>query len=189
MRTITDADIALINAKKLIERFQQEPAYTNIMFGLLAYASTKRTTEELITQLKSLSEHTTLLHSPATVLSWIVELSGLDIITNEDGSKFWKTSDAGLEALNEVGYSRKKTTVIDEEDIYRNIYIKILKLCLEPRSKEEIEDMLESEIVIGTDKPQSGFFIDNLECVGALEWQGKWKTVNHLQTLPEIAQC
>lgn len=66
--------------------------------------------------------------------------------------------------------------LLDHE--YGRIYKEILKFCIEPKTKDEIEKFVIESLKATYEKVKvwPAHFIWKLEKAGGLFWEGKWKT-------------
>jgi len=66
--------------------------------------------------------------------------------------------------------------MLAEEPRYREVYDRLLEYCVEPRTRAEIEALLQNHPALESPKIYPGYLIDRLESAGGLEWTGKWRT-------------
>lgn len=174
--SLPETDQAKISA--IVERIQLEHASKMIMCGLLQFAETARTFDELVRQAGILAKNICLIQPPATIVSWLIDCEAL--IADQSGAdkKLWQVSKEGRSALEKLNHVSGLENMLSSEPEFAEIYIKILRFCTTPRTKDEIEDMLEISLKDST--VLGGYFISNLEESGGLEWDGKWLTVENV---------
>ncbi|MDR3763883.1 MAG: hypothetical protein P4M01_07285 [Acidobacteriota bacterium] len=158
------------------KRIQLEPAYRMVFYKLLDYCLVPRTVEEAMRELQSYPAMATALHSPSIVLQWMVQAGGIDCTeAQEKQPQCYCTSEAGKviceEEKNNDGISR----IMAAEPDLQPLYLQVLQACCEPRSREALESMLEAGGVQLPAGISPSYFMDRLESVDAIQWQGGWR--------------
>jgi len=189
MKVVSEADIESINSDMIAELFTNEPAYKTIITDILRFAMTNRTTEELIQRIINQSTHITLLQPASTILSWVIKSGGIDAAAIDSGEHYWVTTSSGRIAMERENSVCKTKQLFSDDTESKDIYEMILRYCFEPRTRGEIEDMLEIKASLNESELQPGYFIGVLEDAGALEWRGKWETADNIKVLPEMMGC
>lgn len=89
----------------------------------------------------------------------------------------WKTTPAGLVALEALAPARLFGGLLEAEAEYREVYLKVLDYCREePRTKAEVEELLLDHPALQKPRVFAAYFTNELEEVGAIEWNGRWTT-------------
>ncbi|QAR32668.1 hypothetical protein EP073_04365 [Geovibrio thiophilus] len=184
MKSAHALEAQLSKTEIIIERIRLEHAYGRILCGLLKFAETERTFNELIQYINTAAENTYLLQPPSVIISWLISTEAIRAENSSTENERWRTSAEGCAALEALGYTQN-AGIISNEPEFKEIYIKILRFCFTPRTRDEIEDMLETPLRDCSVQP--GYFISNLEETGSLEWRGKWTTAENVKNNPELS--
>ena len=93
----------------------------------------------------------------------------------------YETSPAGREVYGRLAPQARLAELLETQDARRDVYCELLEFCLAPRSREEIEALLEGRDILRFDAPDGrqlmpSVFVDRLERSGVLVWRGKWVT-------------
>jgi hypothetical protein len=91
----------------------------------------------------------------------------------------WVSTAAALGILDAIDPMSNLRALLSEEEEYTEIYLRILKYCAgAPRSKSELNDLVDDDPLLQKPRRYSGFFIDRLSESGALEWKPRWATTS-----------
>jgi len=86
------------------------------------------------------------------------------------------TTEAGVLVVKKENEDDKLETLFLEDQKYRTIYLSILQLCKDAKSRKEIEDSLVDNPLLENPKIYPSYFIDALEMAGGLLWNEHWET-------------
>ncbi len=106
----------------------------------------------------------------------------------------WHATEEGLEVYDELtGGAQFRSIVLDRDSLYRDVYRAVMEAVDEtPRSKKEIEDIVDVFEVVQNPRRFGGHFIDMLERTDALVWNDHaWQLTDLGRALmPEVqAAC
>ncbi|MDR0515025.1 MAG: hypothetical protein LBG81_07690 [Coriobacteriaceae bacterium] len=88
----------------------------------------------------------------------------------------WVSSAAGLAYIDSFDPASELEAMLAEEPQYLEIYLRILESCAQaPRTKTELNDLVDSDPLVQSPRRYSGYFIDRLDCCGALKWSPRWE--------------
>lgn len=166
-------------AESLVQGISKEPAHKEVLCKILTYCREERNAEDILIRIKELARNRVLLQTPQSLVTWLIHEGGLETVIFDGNRCVLKTTEEGIAAVDHLSPSDLIERVIDKEPDYREVFFNILEACLEPKSKNDIETMLEEYPVIKDRGIYPGFFIGELEDAGGLEWIGKWKTTDN----------
>jgi len=164
--------------KNLTERIEAEQDLHSIMYGMLKFCTSGRTTSELIGQIGKLSNGVCVLQEPGTIISWLKNAGGLKSETSETGEDIWFSTEEGIQVAEQQDSPALLSALFTNDSEFKDLYIRILEMCITPSAKDTIESVIEP--VIGNEHTEifPAYFIGALEDAGGLEWNGKWKTTD-----------
>lgn len=160
----------------VLERIADEPAYENVLYKILKYCETTHTETDLEQAILSFPEMKNSMHSPQILLSWLEDAGGIERIVQEQDEPIWRITPAGQNAANILSEDNRLRKLFAEESRYHDIFVQVLEGCSSPKSRMDIEDMLEGNPILEKPKVYPSFFIEMLEKAGGLVWDEKWKT-------------
>lgn len=176
-----DANNSAIN--NIIDRINAEPAYRNLLYKIMDFFREEHSSSEFQLECLTWPEMKVVIQTPLILLSWLVNCNAVveiksSIITKEEKTDFhWKTTATGIEVLNIQNPDNQLKNLIDNEDsIYQPVFKEVLKACLVPHSRTDIEKMLDGRSYLETPKVYASYFLEALEKAGGLEFDNKWKT-------------
>ncbi|MDR3437924.1 hypothetical protein [Telmatospirillum sp.] len=161
---------------RLLGRISEEPAYRSVLYKILTFCRTTRSSVEIEATVISFPEMKSALHPPRLLLSWLVAAGGIESIAPNDAEPGWRTTAAGRSVLEIENPSIRLCRLLDAEPAYRDVYRLVLQSCLAPKTRPEIESVLDGNPLLETPKLYPSFFIERLESAGGLEWDQKWRT-------------
>lgn len=165
-----------VMTKRVLERIAAEPSYRIVLYKILEYCESARFSSDVEQTMFSFPEMKGAIHSPLLLLSWLQEAGGIEQLLVENSKAMWCTTPAGRNALKKESNDNRLGRLIVQEPIYQEIYLQILQACLSPKSRMEIETMLNGNPILKEAEVYPTFFIENLEETGGLEWDKEWKT-------------
>lgn len=162
---------------KVLKRISAEPAYRIVFYKILENCESARSSSEVEQTILSFPEMKGAMHSPRLLLSWLEEAGGIELITAEkgNGEGMWYTTPAGRNVIRKEGNDSCLGRLLAQEPLYQDIFLQVLKACLSPKSRMEIESMLNENPILEEPKVYPSFFIEKLEEARCLEWDEKWK--------------
>jgi hypothetical protein len=157
----------------LLKRIKGEPAYRDLMYEILAFSVTPKTIEEIETMFNGLTEGRTTLQSARTLISWLVEWEALLLIVEEDKPQKWQASETGEFVVKALAPADRLTAIMNNGD--KANLLKLLTNLSEPKTRQELEDILGGDKLFGEIGVYPSYFIGLLEEAGGIEWNGKWR--------------
>jgi len=95
----------------------------------------------------------------------------------------WVSTEAAIDIYDNLDYMGDLHKMLMKDPEYYEIFVRILRYCDEaPRTKPQLNDLVDNDpVLLGPPRLYSGYFIDQLEKCGALEWISGWvcTTVGH----------
>jgi hypothetical protein len=157
----------------LLKQIKSEAAYRDLMYEILAFSVTPKTGGEIEEMADNLTEGRTTLQSPLTLVSWLAEWGALIPIVEEGKSQKWQVSETGAYVVNSLASADRLTALMNSED-NANL-LKLLTNLTEPKSRQELEDILGGDKLFDEIGVYPSYFIGLLEEAGGIEWNGKWR--------------
>ncbi len=167
-------DLASATAK-VLNRLLAEPDGKIALYKILAFCQPARSYTEVRDEILSFPEMKAALQTPQVLLSWLVEAGGLEQITVEGKELAFRTTPAGRNVVHLENPGGRLQRLLAEEDAYRNVFLLVLRSCVAPRNKSEIESILRGNPALENPKVYASFFIEALERAGGLEWNEGWR--------------
>jgi hypothetical protein len=161
---------------ELLERIEGEPAYKNILYEILVFSREPRTTEEIEGMLNELTRGRTILQTPRTLISWLVGWQALLPVIEDNKPQKWLTSPAGEYAAGALAPTDRLSALLNSPDSPRLLIL--LKNLVEPKTRQELEDLLGNDKLFDEIGVYPSHFISLLEDAGGIEWNGKWRLTN-----------
>lgn len=106
------------------------------------------------------------------------EDAALDLV---DGYRLEITK-AGVEAVRLLDPSKRIAAQLAQKPHRQKTYMAVLDFCKTPRTFPEIQEFFDEtpdlvlDEVTAHHKLSPDFYVDKLECAGALVWKGRWQT-------------
>lgn len=174
--TVTNNCQDLEASNKVLQRIAAEPDYRIVLYKILEYCNLARPSSDVERTILSFPEMKGAMHSPQLLLSWLEDAGGIEHLAAEKSEGMWCTTPAGRNAVRLESYEKRMGGLLVQEPIYEDIYLQVLQACLSPKSRMEIEILLNGNPVLKEPKVYPSFFIQSLELAGGLVWDEKWKT-------------
>ena len=150
--------------------------YRWILLRMLEYCSQPRSHLAMQEYVRGLLKDKIGSHPPDVLLMWLEESGGLCRI-QIDGEGKWQTTPAGTSAMEHFSKGQPLRDLLSTQPEYHQVYLDILKFCLQPRKRSEIEKSLTGEATLQRSRLFPAYFISELENHGGLEWiGGHWVT-------------
>ncbi|MDR1183303.1 MAG: hypothetical protein LBK67_00730 [Coriobacteriales bacterium] len=101
----------------------------------------------------------------------IPQIEYLEVTKRPEG--LWVSTPVACAIYDSLDYASELQSALDEEPEYAEIFVRILRYCVEiPRTKSQLNDLVESDpILLRPPRRYSGYFIDRLDKCNALEWR------------------
>jgi hypothetical protein len=178
------------------------PGRKKILLGIIEYCREPRSPGEVDAYTEELQEHNYSVYTPIILRKLLEEAGAIEYlegeaaglpaepepVTETDGDEEflvvtqrpegkWLATAAGLATVEaEDPYKALEDLLVDDK-AYLEIYMRILRFCQEqPRTKKEIDDIVDDDPLVQKPRRYSGYFVDKLEVRSALEWKGNWNT-------------
>lgn len=95
----------------------------------------------------------------------------------------YEATDVGLAVYQELMPSKRLDDLLTTQSARKDTYCEVLEFCLTPKTRAQIEELLEGREILMTDAPgeqplHPSVFVDRLERSGVLVWRGKWATTD-----------
>jgi len=162
--------------KKILDLISSEPAYRLVLYKILRFCETPRLASEVEGEVLSFPEMKTAIHSPNILLGWLEEAGGIERVVVEEKER-WQTTDAGKKVAEMESPEKRLLELMAKEPVYSEAYTQVLKFCQTPRTRAEIEGLLEGNPVMEKPKVYPTVFIQRHEEAGGREWvDKKWRT-------------
>jgi hypothetical protein len=165
--------------KKVRQRILVEPDYRAVLYKVLVFCETARSYPEIWHEIVSFPEMKSAIQSPPTFLTWLVEAGGIEQVAVDEEEKkepTWRTTQAGRKVVLSESPGNRLAQLLSQEPVYRETFRQVLRSCVVPKSRGEIEAMLRGSPVVENPKVYASFFTETLERAGGLEWNEKWQT-------------
>jgi len=157
------------------QRIASEPAFKVILYKMLSLCSVPKKITDIELTVLAYPEMNVPLQTPQVLLSWLIQcqaISNINVSTSDEA--LYQTTLAGLIALEQEQSSDKIMALFNKEPEYQSVYLDIISLCKEPKSRMEIEKHLADNPILEQPKIYPSYFIDSLESAGGLEWNNHW---------------
>lgn len=171
--------------ERLMERIEEERGVQEIMYGILSFCTSERTTPEILKYVKELGSDL-ILYSPETLITWLYNARGLRA-AGDEAETVWISTPEGAAAADRRNSSDRLQCLLEHEAAFNNLYVSILRSCVTPKTKEEIEAVVEPILRAGSTEIYPAYFIGMLEEAGGLRWENKWRTTEKGVKLLEAA--
>lgn len=165
-------------AVKIQQRIVAEPASKVVLYKMLAYCKDPKSFLEVNAEVLTYPEMKASFQTVQVLLSWLVDCEGIKEIVQNDEPSLWVTTEAGVLVVKKENEGDKLETLFLEDKKYQTIYLSILQLCKDAKSRKEIEDSLVDNPLLENPKIYPSYFIDTLEMAGGLLWNGRWETTD-----------
>ena len=163
--------------KRLVRRIAAEPAYQSVLYKILVFCDTPCPVSQVQETVLAFPEMVNAAHSPALLLSWLQEASGIEKVVVGRQEETWRTTPIGRRFVAVESPAKKIAALFAAELTCQEIFKHVLGFCRTPRSRNEIEDWLDSNPRLEELRVRPTFFIERLEDAGGLEWLDKhWCT-------------
>lgn len=168
---------------KILRKISAEPVYRVVLYKILALCETVRSSTEIDQAVRSFPEMKTALQSPQVLLSWLVQEGGIEQVAAKEAADkeqdpMWCTTQPGRAVVENESPANRLVRLLAQEPIYHDIYLQVLRACISPKSKAEVESILRGNPVLETPKVYASFFLEGLEAAEGIEWNSKWCTTN-----------
>jgi len=169
--------------KEILDLISSEHCYRPVFYKTLKFCETPRLASEVEEEIISFPEMKTAIHSPDILLGWLEEAGGIEraVMEEEEG---WQTTDAGKKVEEMKAPEKRLLELIAKEPVYSEVYTQVLKFCQTPRTRAEIEELLEGNPALEKPRVTPGFFVQSLEEARGLEWvSNRWRTTEVAKVL------
>ncbi len=157
-------------SEKIMGRVLAEPAYRWVIYKILKFCETPHPVSQVEEAMLSFPEMANAAHSWALLLSWLEQSGAIEKVAvgREEGR--WQTTPAGRKVAQEESPDKQIMTLFSAEPACREIYIQVLNFCRTPRTRGDIEDLLDGDPRLEELGVRPIFFAERLEAAGGLEW-------------------
>jgi len=182
--------------KEILDLISSEHCYGLVFYKTLKFCETPRLASEVEEEVFSFPEMKTAIHSPDILLGWLEEAGGIERVVMEEEEagdteravmeekEGWQTTDAGKKVEEMKAPGERLLELIAKEPVYSEVYTQVLKFCQTPRTRAEIEELLEGNPALEKPWVVPGFFVQSLEEARGLEWvSNRWRTTEVAKVL------
>jgi hypothetical protein len=109
----------------------------------------------------------------------IIEVDGIKFYKPTDGKQvFWLITEEGQNYLDSDDPSVQLENLLQGTEPYQPLYARVLEVCAQENGQTTsyLANMLDNNPLSQNPRRYSSFFTKGLEDVGALVWEGSWKT-------------
>lgn len=161
---------------KVMQRVAAEPAFRKILYKILDFCQSPRSSAQVEQEVLSYPEMQASLQPYQVLLTWLVQCAGIEQAAAEGEPFLWRTTPAGMHVARISSLGERLALLAAQSQVYRDIYHQILQSCVVPKTKEEIESMLHDNPALENSGMYPSFFIGELEEAGGLDWADTWRT-------------
>jgi hypothetical protein len=161
---------------RVLKRIASEPAYAAVLYKILASCETDRPAAAIEQEIRSYPEMRAAMQPPQVLLAWLVKAGGLEPVAEQETRPAWRTTPAGRNVVRMEWPGNRLAKRVAQVPGYRAVYHQVLRACLEPKTKGEIESLLRGNPALERPEVSPSYFIGELEKAGGLEWDRKWRT-------------
>ena len=166
---------------KVHQRIVSEPAYKTVLYKMLAFCQMAHSSMDITEEVLSYPEMKGSLQPASVLLSWLIECGGIEEVVvagMEEQNLILRTTVAGKAVLDKENSGDKLAELLIHEHNYYGVYMQLLATCVSPKTRVEIEAMLQGDPILESPKVYANYFIETLENAGGLEWRDKWQTTH-----------
>ena len=190
----------------IVTSVMSQPLLREILYKTLAYCVEPRDFADVEAFIAATDEyaHGHVLQTPCAIARILVDVGGLeradfdaegrlvddarragltaDEVDDLVESTTLATTEAGAHVVDLLAPSRRIAAQLAQKPHRRDTYLAVLRFCSEPRSLEQIKEMLQTtpdmalDYVTAHQRLAPDYYIDRLEKTGALVWRGAWVT-------------
>ena len=167
--------------EKVHQRIVSEPAYKTVLYKMLAFCQTARTSTDIHEEVLSYPEMKGSLQPVSVLLSWLMTCGGIEEVVvsgMDEKNRVLRTTAAGMAVCDKEKSGDKLAELLSHEPNYHDVYMQLLATCVSPKTRMEIEAMLQGNPILENPKVYANYFIETLENAGGLEWRDKWQTTD-----------
>lgn len=169
---------------EIADPMSAHPSKRHVFLRTLEFCQMPRPTAEVDRRIGDLLGGDSL-YSPVVLREWLESAGTLERL--EDSREaladppaaptLWVTTEAGRATLLAHEPERLLPGLLGSEADFRDAFLSVLSLCVEPKTKAEIEELLSDHSALQRPRVFPAYLLRRLEEVGAIEWNGsKWST-------------
>ncbi len=175
----TEAAVATI-----AQLFHAEPGCEAALYQLLVICQTEQPLTEVVRKVGALPVMKTALQTAQALVARMVQAGGIELVekqeavigANAERLLTYRTTKAGNQVIVRQSPSRRLLTLLLDDAKYRSIYELVLRTCEVPKTKDEIEAVLNGNPLLEHPRLYASYFLETLEKAAGLEWNTKWQT-------------
>lgn len=164
------------DTRRILRRMASEPALRRVLYEILVFCETMKPLSAVEREILSFPEMKSALQTPQTIVSWLVQVGGIQQVAAKGNESIWLTTPAGRKVTQVEAPADRMARLLAQEPRYRAVYFRVLQACKAPKTRFDLEAMLDAEPVLESPKVYASYFIEALERAGGLEWSGRWRT-------------
>lgn len=171
--------------------FDRNPARRGILLAIIDLCREGRASSEVAVYVDELQKDNRSVYAPMTLCRMLERAGGLEMEApagaeeKEDVSEgveyleikqrpdpVWTATPAALEVYDELTQGAAFKDILGRDGIYKEVYRAVMQLAADaPRSREEIEQLVDGFEVVENPRRFGGHFIDMLERTDVLIWR------------------
>ena len=183
----------------LLELFDHNPGRRLVLLGILDMCRDGMHASEVADRVDEMQKDNLSVYGPSMLCRMLQRAGALDLEMPEVSEEHedveagveyleiketidpvWRTNAEGLAVYDEVsGDAAFRSIVLDRDSKYLEVYLAVMEaLADHPRSKDEIEKLVDTFEVVQNPRRFGGHFIDMLEKTDAIEWKDRAWTIS-----------
>lgn len=187
--------------------FEKNPGRRPVFLSIIEMAKEGIATTELSKRVDEIQADNQSVYAPTTLCRALERAGALtvdipvtaDEVQTDDGVEYleikdevnplWTATQAGVDVLDEEREGRAIKELFEVDGKYLSIYKRVLEFCAEePRTKKEIDGIVDHDPMVQEPRRYSNHFIELLEKADALIWKDSKWTITELgkQTLATL---
>jgi len=179
--------------------FEKNPGRKPTFLSIIEMCENGKPASEISREVDELQEHNYSVYAPMTLCRALERAGALVVDIPEsaeeaetnDGVEYleiteevdpiWTATQEGLDVLKEEREGKGVKELFEADGTYLAIYKRVLEFCdEEPRTKKEIDLIVDHDPLVQSPRRYSNHFIELLEAAHALEWKNNKWTITEL---------
>lgn len=189
--------------EKTTDLIKQMPSQRKVLLGILDFCQNGQTAADTYARVDALQEYNPSVFTADVLCGHLEQAGALELVT-EDGqpyegiemepklvevdgveyyeaqeppTAYWRTAEAGLEALAADKPFERLDALFEENAKYSPIYREVLHLCAQEggATTAMLSAAVDKDPLVQSPRRYAPYFIDGLEKCDAVEWKGSWQ--------------
>lgn len=190
----------------LLSLFEKNPGRRPIYLQIIEMCEGGKASSEIVKAVDALQADNYSVYAPITLCRTLEKAGALSvdepqtaIVQEDDDAEYleiteqvdpvWTSTELGLEVLRDEREGRAIKELLEHDRVYISIYERVLAFVDEaPRTKKEIDDIVDHDPLVQKPRRFSNHFIELLEKTDGLIWKNNTWNITELgkQTLEEL---